>query len=685
MPEFKVTADHLKRDAYLYVRQSTLRQVAEHGESTQRQYALRNRAIAAGWPIERVHVIDCDLGKSGSSTTARDGFQQLVSEVALGKAGIVMGLEVSRLARNSADWHRLIELCALTATLILDEDGVYDPAGFNDRLLLGLKGTMSEAELHILKARMRGGQLNKARRGELEMGPPVGLVYRTDGAIGLDPDAQVQNALRLVFETFERTGSAVQTVRFFREQGLQFPRRLRTGANKGDLLWAPPQHSRILQVLHNPRYAGAFVYGRTRTRHRPDGGVSVVKVARADWQFVMPGMHQGYIDWERFEANQRRLADNAGAFGGERLSGPAREGPALLQGRVLCGLCGERMGVRYSREHGSSVPTYVCQETAVRRAGKTCQTVPGKIVDAAVAALLVEMMTPMTLAVTLEVQRELEMRAHETDAARRQHVERLRYDAELARRRYMKVDPDNRLVADTLEAEWNDKLRRHAEAADEYDRRSKQQAATLSAETRQRILGLAEQLPQIWNDPRVDFRDRKRIVRLLIDDVTLSKAQTITAHVRLPGGATRTLVLERPLPIAQIRKFKPELVVTVDQLLDQHCDREIADILNRDGWRTWEGKPFNLKKVAFIRQTYKLASRYKRLRRRGMLTTREVAVKFGVSETAVHEWGRQGLITKCYSDNLNRGLWTLPAQQTIVRGCGGRGARPARLIPITAP
>jgi DNA invertase Pin-like site-specific DNA recombinase len=685
MPEFKVTADHLKRDAYLYVRQSTLRQVAEHGESTQRQYALRNRAIAAGWPIERVHVIDCDLGKSGSSTTARDGFQQLVSEVALGKAGIVMGLEVSRLARNSADWHRLIELCALTATLILDEDGVYDPAGFNDRLLLGLKGTMSEAELHILKARMRGGQLNKARRGELEMGPPVGLVYRTDGAIGLDPDAQVQNALRLVFETFERTGSAVQTVRFFREQGLQFPRRLRTGANKGDLLWAPPQHSRILQVLHNPRYAGAFVYGRTRTRHRPDGGVSVVKVARADWQFVMPGMHQGYIDWERFEANQRRLADNAGAFGGERLSGPAREGPALLQGRVLCGLCGERMGVRYSREHGSSVPTYVCQETAVRRAGKTCQTVPGKIVDAAVAALLVEMMTPMTLAVTLEVQRELEMRAHETDAARRQHVERLRYDAELARRRYMKVDPDNRLVADTLEAEWNDKLRRHAEAADEYDRRSKQQAATLSAETRQRILGLAEQLPQIWNDPRVDFRDRKRIVRLLIDDVTLSKAQTITAHVRLPGGATRTLVLERPLPIAQIRKFKPELVVTVDQLLDQHCDREIADILNRDGWRTWEGKPFNLKKVAFIRQAYKLASRYERLRRRGMLTTREVAVKFGVSETAVHEWGRQGLITKCYSDNLNRGLWTLPAQQTIVRGCGGRGARPARLIPITAP
>jgi DNA invertase Pin-like site-specific DNA recombinase len=606
MAELKITADHLKRDAYLYVRQSTLRQVAEHGESTQRQYALRDRAIAAGWAAGQVHVIDRDLGKSGSSATTRDGFQELVSEVALGRAGIVMGLEVSRLARNSADWHRLIELCALTATLILDEDGVYDPAEFNDRLLLGLKGTMSEAELHILKSRMRGGQLNKARRGELGMCPPVGLICRTEGTIGLDPDAQVQNAIRLVFETFERTGSAIRTVRFFREQGLLFPRRLRTGGNKGELLWAPPQHARVLQVLHNPRYAGAFVYGRTRTRHLPDGGTTVIKVARAEWQFVMPGMHQGYIDWDRFEVNQRRLADNARAFGGERRSGPPREGPALLQGRVLCGLCGERMGVHYSRENGQTVPIYVCQETAVRRAGKTCQTVPGKVVDPAVTALLIEMMTPMTLAVSLEVQRELEARAAETDALRRQHVERLRYEAELARRRYMKVDPDNRLVADALEAEWNDKLRLHADAAADYERRSREQAATLNADMRRRILDLAEQLPRIWQDPRVDSRERKRILRLLVDDVTLVKADTITAHVRLSGGATRTLVLKRPLPIAHVRKFKPELVATVDRMLDQHCDREIADILNRDGWRSSEGLLFNTKKIAFIRTAYKL-------------------------------------------------------------------------------
>jgi DNA invertase Pin-like site-specific DNA recombinase len=686
MPESKVAADHLKRDAYLYIRQSSPRQVTEHGESTRRQYELRNRAVAAaGWPVERIRVIDCDLGKSASiAPAARDGFQQLVSEVALGRAGIVMGLEASRLARKSSEWHRLIELCGMTSTLLADEDGIYDPADFNDRLVLGLKGTMSEAESHILKARMRGGQLNKARRGELEMCPPVGLVYRSDGTIGLDPDIEVQKALRLVFETFERTGSAVETVRFFHQQGLLFPRRLRVGSNKGDLLWAPPQHARILQVLHNPRYAGAFAYGRTRTRHLPDGTTKVIKMARPDWQFVMPGTHQGYIDWEHFETNQRRLADNARAFAGERRAGPPREGPALLQGRVLCGLCGERMGVRYHQEHSRMVPVYICQEIAVRRGGQLCQTVPGKVVDAAVANLMIEMMTPMTLAVTLNVQCELEARAAETDALRRKHVERLRYDAELARRRYMKVDPDNRLVADSLESEWNDKLRLHAEAAEEFERRGREQEKVLNAEARRRILSIAEQLPQIWKDERVEIRERKRIIRLLVEDVTLIKAEKITAHVRLSGGAARTLLLERPLPIAKIRKVKSEIVAKVDSLVDNHCDREIAEILNRHGWRTWEGKPFNLKKVAFIRCAYKLSSRRDRMRQRGMLTTQEVAAKLGVAETTVHQWGVRGLLKKCYSDRLRRGLWDIPPDLKIIKGRGGRRPRPARLDRITA-
>ena len=684
MPDLKVTADHLRRDAYLYIRQSTLRQVAENGESTQRQYGLRHRAIAAGWPDERIHVIDCDLGKSGSSAVARDGFQQLVSEVALAKAGVVMGLEVSRLARNSADWHRLLELCALTSTLILDEDGIYDPASFNDRLLLGLKGTMSEAELHFLKARMRGGQLNKASRGELEMAPPVGLVYLPDGSLALDPDAEVQAALRMVFATFERLGSATRTVKFFLDEGILFPRRLRKGPHKGELMWAAPRHARILQVLHNPRYAGAFVYGRTRGRPRPGGGVSQIKVAMADWRFVMPDIHPGYIDWERFKANQERLADNAQAYGIQRRAGPVREGSALLQGRVLCGLCGERMGVHYSQEHGRPVPTYICQEIAIRRGGKFCQSVPGKVVDLAVGALLVELMTPMTLEVTLAVQRELEARAAETDTLRRQHIERTRYDAELARSRYMKVDPDNRLVADALEAEWNEKLRLHTDVVEDYERRAPEEAAALDAEMQQRVRDLAEQFPRIWNDPRIDVRERKRIFRLLVADVTVIKADTITVSVRLSGGATRTLMLDRPLPIAQIRKFKPELVAEVDRLLDRHCDREIADIFNQQGLRTWESKPFKLNKISFIRGAYNLPSRRQRLRERGMLTTQEVAKRFGIAQTTVHQWARQGLITKVCSDNCNRGLWEIPSDLKIIKGRPGRAALAAHPASITA-
>ena len=327
-----------------------------------------------------------------------------------------MGLEVSRLARNSADWHRLIELCSLAGALILDEDGIYDPANLNDRLLLGLKGTISEAELHFLKARMRGGMVNKARRGELEMRPPVGLVYRDDSVLILDPDAEVQAAIRLVFETFDRTGSAMQTAKLFHEQRLRFPRRIRKGMSKGELHWVRAAHSRILQVLHNPRYAGAFVYGPVRLRRLPDGKHSTTKVPRFQWQFVIPEAHAGYITWEKFESNQKRLAENALGFGGARKAGPAREGPALVQGRVICGVCGERTSVHYNLVHGQPAPTYVCQEASVRRGEKVCQPVPGAVVDQAISNLLLELMEPLTLEVAVAVQQEVEARITDTDA-----------------------------------------------------------------------------------------------------------------------------------------------------------------------------------------------------------------------------------------------------------------------------
>lgn len=675
MAELKVTQQHLEQDAYLYIRQSTPRQVVENTESTQRQYALRDRAVALGWPLERIHVVDCDLGKSGSQSAGRDGFQKLVSEVALGKAGMVMGLEVSRLARNSADWHRLIELCSLAGALILDEDGIYDPANFNDRLLLGLKGTMSEAELHFLKARMRGGVINKARRGELEMRPPVGLVYRDDGVLILDPDTEVQSAMRLVFETFARTGSAMQTAKLFHEQDVQFPRRIRKGLTKGELHWVRAAHSRILQVLHNPRYAGAFVYGRGRTRLLPDGKHHTTKVPRSEWQFVIRDVHVGYITWEQFEDNQKRLAENALGFGGMRNAGPAREGPALLQGRVICGVCGERMSIQYSMVHQQVAPTYVCQEAAIRRAEKVCQRVPGSIVDQAISSLLLELMQPMTLQVALAVQQEVEARVTETDALRRKHVERAQYEAELARRRYMNVDPENRLVVDSLEADWNNKLRALAEAQEHYDQQTQKQRLLIDSQTREQLLSLAADFPRVWNDPSVEPRERKRILRLLIEDVTLINGETVQVHVRLRGGATRSLTLAKPLPIAQIRKTKPDVVAEIDGLLDHYCDREVAEVLNRQGRRTWQGEPFNLKKIAHIRQAFHLECRYRRLRARGLLTTKEMSVRHGVTPTTINLWAREGRLQKHRYDNAQRCLYEPLDENAILKGHGGRGAK----------
>ena len=451
----KVQANHLKRNAYVYVRQSTPRQVLENTESTKRQYGLRQRAVALGWAEERVIVIDSDLGQSAAASD-REGFQHLVAEVGMAHAGIVLGLEVSRLARNSMDWHRLLEICALTGALISDEDGIYDPAHFNDRLLLGLKGTMSEAELHVLRARLQGGILNKARRGELEMQPPVGLVYNSEGALVLDPDRQVQHCLKWLFATFARTGSACATVKAARQEHLAFPRRCIRGAHKGELLWSELDHSQVLRTLHNPRYAGAFVYGRYRTRRSVDGLTRVQRTPRDEWVTLIPDAHAGYISWDEYKRNEQRLHESAQAIGGDRRRGPAREGPALLQGLVLCGRCGMRMTVRYHSRHGRLCPEYICQREGIEHAEAVCQRVPGAGVDQAIGVMLVDAINPVALEVTLAVQRELQSRFDEADRLRHAQVERAQYESELAQRRYMRVDPDNRLVADSLEAHWNE-------------------------------------------------------------------------------------------------------------------------------------------------------------------------------------------------------------------------------------
>ena len=405
------------RTAYLYVRQSTLRQVLTNTESAARQYALRQKAIALGWSAEAIVTIDSDQGQSGASAADREGFQRLVAEVGMGRAGIVLGLEVSRLARNNADWHRLLEICAMSGTLICDEDGLYDPTDFNDRLLLGLKGTMSEAELHFIRARLVGGQLSKARRGELQMGLPVGLVYDPAGKVVLDPDTGVQQAIRQVFTLFTRTGSARATVQQFNADGLLFPVRVRTGAHKGELTWMPLQHWRVLRTLHNPRYAGAFAYGRRRERLAANGKKTLDTLPREQWIALIPDAHPGYISWEQYETNQRLLLANATAHGEDRAAGPAREGTALLQGLATCGRCGRRMTVRYHTRRGVEVPDYQCMNRSIQDGARRCQAVPGAVVDDAVGTLLLDTLTPHALEVALTVQAELDSRAAEPTPA----------------------------------------------------------------------------------------------------------------------------------------------------------------------------------------------------------------------------------------------------------------------------
>jgi DNA invertase Pin-like site-specific DNA recombinase len=642
----KVTAEHLRRDAYLYVRQSTLRQVTHNTESTQRQYALRQRAIALGWPADHVIVIDTDQGHSAASAADREGFQRLVAEVGIGRAGIVLGLEVSRLARNNADWQRLLEICALTDTLICDEDGLYDPCTFNDRLLLGLKGTMSEAELHLLRARLRGGVLSKARRGELATPLPVGLVYDPAGNVVLDPDAGVQQAIRHLFDTFAATGSARATVKAFAAAGLTFPRRHLRGPHKGDLDWAPLQHCQVLRILHNPRYAGAFSFGRHRDRHRPDGTISHHTLPRPEWIALITDAHPGYITWDEFETNQTRLADCATAHGTDRTAGPPREGAALLQGIVVCGRCGRRMTVRYHTRRGHDLPDYVCQANGIATAVPICQAIPGAAIDATIGRMLLDTLTPLALEVALTVADELNARAADADRIRAAHVQRAHHHADLARRRYLAVDPTNRLVADTLEADWNTALRELADTQDAYEQARHTAPGQLDDQQRARIQALATDFPALWNDPDTPQRERKRMIRLLLTDVTLLKTDHhIAVHVRLRGGQHHSLTLPLPQPGWQQRQTPPDVVTTIDELLDHHTHTEIADILNTRGLTSGEGRPFHRLIVRNIRDDHHLRSRHQRLRDAGMLTLTEIAERLHVHPGTVKTWHHAGLIT----------------------------------------
>lgn len=671
----KVQPQHLERGAYLYIRQSSMRQVIENVESTKRQYALRSRAIALGWRDDQIVVIDSDQGESGASAAWREGFQRLVTDVGMGRAGIVMGLEVSRLARNNADWHRLLEICALADTLILDEDGIYDPTSFNDRLLLGLKGTMSEAELHVLKARLRGGILNKVRRGEYRCPLPTGLVYDEAGNVVLDPDSQIRETIAYFFETFSRVGSACQTVKVFRREGLGFPSRLRIG---GTTVFRPLTAWTAQRVLSNPRYAGAYVYGRRRYRRAADGKKKVQRKREfGDWLACLPNAHPSYITWERYQQNLKLLAANGRGYELARAS-PPREGAALLQGRAVCGRCGRHFRVRYASRRGRQEAWYVCDRAHGTLGGPDCQSIAGPPIDEAIGALVAERMTPAAVELALEIRGEIEARQEEADQLRCRAIERAQIEADLAQRRFMLVDPSNRLVADTLEGEWNDKLRALAQAREERERGRQQDQLVLADAIRQRLVMMTTDFKKLWDDPSTPNRERKRLLAYIIEDATLIKLpmEGITKiHVRFKGGKTETLTTLNPKSSAQQVKTPPTIVELVDKLLDNHIYSEIADILNKQGLRPGgsarcgrSSARFTALRVAYLVHQYGLRSRYSRLRDRGMLTKAEAAARLGIHDATLVRWAEYSIVIR-HAYNAHAYLYEVPDPSLPAKHC----------------
>ena len=593
----------------------------------------------------RSEVLDRDLGKSGAAAATREDFKTLVGDVALGQVGAIFSLEASRLARSNQDWHRLLELCAITGTLVIDEDGVYDPANFNDGLVLGMKGTFAQAELHILRARLHGGKLNKAARGDLRFALPVGLVYEDDKIV-LDPDREVQGAVRAVFEQFTREGTAYSVVRHFKEVGLGFPRRAYGGAWNGKLLWGRLTHSRVLGILANPSYAGAYVFGRFQSSKEvlPSGEIATRthQVTQDAWRVFIRDHHQGYIDWDQFVANRLRLAENR--TNGEVLPGPAREGLCLLQGLLLCGVCGKRLGVRYTGNNGI-YPTYEC--VWKRREALTpgaCLSVPAAPLDRAISGRLAGAMTPMTIELALAALNSMEERDRGIGAQWHMRIERARYDVDLAERRYEAVDPANRLIAATLEQRWNDAIQRLNELEAELAAFERQTMRAVTAEQKRQILQLAEDFPGLWAASTTTARDRKRILRLLVRDITVTKGpepKAVRLHIRWQGGATETLKLQLPLNRAEAVRYPEPFVARIRELAVDHGDDQIVSLLRAEGQQSPTGKPFTQSMIKWLRYKHRIPAPQPS---DDTLNVRQVRERYGVSLWVVHYWIAKGHI-----------------------------------------
>jgi DNA invertase Pin-like site-specific DNA recombinase len=609
----KITASHLSRAAVIYVRQSTLAQVERNTESTMRQYDLAGRAGQLGWPREAIRVVDSDLGISGSVTGQRAGFEGMVAEVALGQVGIILALEASRLARDNAAWYRLLDLAGVCDTLVADADGVYHPALFGDRLLLGLMGIMAESELHVLRARLEGGIKNKAARGELRRGLPVGLVWgEADGEIRFHPDEAVTGVIAAVFEQFAVSGSVRATWLWLRAQGLRWPlqQAVYLHGKPGEITWVEPTYHAVHTTLTHPAYAGAYVYGRTRDEHclGADGALRTRrrKLPRDQWEVLIPDHHPGFTDWDTYLANQARIGANIRPQASRPGTGAVREGSALLQGLATCGTCGRKLAIFY-RGPAKTVPNYYCQGPAdlVDGRGARHMNVGGQAIDAAVAAAFLAALQPAALQACLQAAEQIE---HGHDAALAQHrrqVEQARYNAIRAERRYRAVDPDNRLVARGLETEWNTALQQVADAEAEFARRQTARPKALTPAGRAAILALGDDLGQVWDAPTTTDKDRKQLLRTLLEEVNITaRRDDPDPHARLTlrwkGGAISELTVPLRRPQPKIRTDE-DTIALIRRLAVHYPDAIIAGILNRQHRTTARGMSFTANRVASLR------------------------------------------------------------------------------------
>jgi DNA invertase Pin-like site-specific DNA recombinase len=669
-----ITRRHLDRLAIVYVRQSTLMQVREHTESTARQYALAEEAARLGWPTSAIVIIDADLGLSGRSASGRAGFKELVSRVCIGEVGAIFGLEISRFARSSADLQRLLEFCSLSDTLIVDADGIYDLRNFNDRLLLGLKGTMSEAELHILAGRLQESKRAAARRGDLRFPLPVGYIFDENGRTVLDPHDEIQAAVADVFVTFAAAGSAYGVVGRFR--GRPFPRRAYGGAWAGEIRWGQLTHGRVRGLLSNPAYTGAYVFGRYHSSRVVDAEGCIrtrtVERPQAEWPVVIHGHHPAYISWETFLANVQRLAANNTQHGAR----PPREGTALLQGIVLCGSCGRAMQILYSADGKAMYDCTHARSDHTNTPG--CRSIMAAIVDAAVAPRLLAAVTPTEIAVALAAADEVVDRRARSTRALELRVERARYDAVRAERAFHHCEPENRLVARNLEHRWEEALKALAEAEVVL---ASAQTAVAPLPPRAELEALAIDLPRLWAAPTTSHKDRKRLLRTVVADVTLKSApgdHQVRIGIRWRSGAPEGVIVQRPVP-APVARRTPAAAIDFVRQHGACRDQETVAALNAAGLTTGTGRPFDLTAVRWLRFAYRIPSPPP-LRADGELTVADVAARLGIARDAVYYWIECGQLEARRDD---RGRLYVPFSAEIEEACRQRVIASVHIKPRT--